>query len=258
MPLINNAAYSDQAQNWWSENGFLALLRYFNNAWRLPYYKNILAQQMDSYQDKRLLDVGCGGGILTEQFALMGFTVTGIDQSNKSIEVAREHALQNHLEIDYNVGYGNKLFLEDEIIDVAVCSDVLEHIEKWDEVISEVARVLKQNGIFIYATINRTASSRTGVIELWQENESTCCMPANLHVWEMFITPEELIKSFERHGIKNKEIRGINPIDDPTVITEAMKAHKEGKISPCEFIERTYAGDGSNIDIYYKGYAIKE
>lgn len=257
MPQINNEAYSNQAECWWSENGFLALLRYFNNVWRFPYYQRVLTEQLENPHGKRLLDVGCGGGVLAEQFAAMGFAVTGIDPSAKSIEVARAHAAQNGFKIDYLVGYGNELPLENETFDIVVCSDVLEHIENWDEVIGEIARVLKHNGIFVYATINRTASSKAGVIELWQENEATSYMPPNLHVWEMFIKPEELEDSFERYGLQNKEIKGINPLKDPSIVPVAMQEHKEGKISSFEFIQRTYGGEGSNIEIYYKGYAIK-
>lgn len=257
MPQINNEAYNDQAESWWSDNGFLALLRYFNNVWRLPYYQRILTQQFETPEGKRLLDVGCGGGVLAEQFAAMGFAVTGIDPSDKSIEVAQTHAAQNGFKIDYLIGYGNKMPFENETFDVVVCSDVLEHIEKWDEVIGEVARVLKSNGIFIYATINRTTSSKAGVIEAWQENDSTSYMPPNLHVWEMFIKPEELEKSLEKYGLQNREIKGIKPLDDPALVPIAMQQHKEGRISSFELIQRTYGGEGSNIDIYYKGYAVK-
>ncbi len=257
IPQVDNDIFNYQSESWWSDNGFGALLRYFSNPWRVPYYQRILTQQLENFCGKCLLDVGCGGGILAEEFARMGFAVTGIDPSGNSIEVARAHAAQSGLKINYLTGYGDRLPFESETFEVVACCDVLDHIKNWDTVIGEVARVLKNNGIFIYDTINRTTYSKTVLIELAQENESTRFMPPNLHMWEMFIKPEELEPSLERYGLQNKDIKGIKPVDDPTPMVMAMQQHNAGKISTIELAKCLSTGEGSYIEGFYMGYAIK-
>ena len=134
---------------------------------------------------------------------------------------------------------------------------MLDHIQKWDAMISEVARVLKPNGIFIYDTINRTDYSKAVLIDLAQENESTRFLPPNLHAWEMFIKPEELEASLERYGLQNKDIKGIIPVEDPAPMLMVMQQHNAGEISTIEFAKCLSPGEGPFIDGFYMGYAIK-
>jgi 2-polyprenyl-6-hydroxyphenyl methylase / 3-demethylubiquinone-9 3-methyltransferase len=90
----------------------------------------------------------------------MGFAVTGIDPSMRSIEIARAHAARNRLRIKYQVGYGHDLQFENASFDVAFCCDVLEHVADWDAVIREIARVLRSGAVLLYDTINRTFASK--------------------------------------------------------------------------------------------------
>jgi 2-polyprenyl-6-hydroxyphenyl methylase/3-demethylubiquinone-9 3-methyltransferase len=106
-----------------------------------------------------LLDIGCGGGVLTEDFASMGCQVTGIDISPRSIEVAKAHAALSGLTVDYRVGSGTELDFEANSFDAVSCCDVLEHIQDWKQVLAEASRVLTPGGLFFFDTINRTLKS---------------------------------------------------------------------------------------------------
>ncbi len=101
---INNEIYDDLADTWWDETEFLHLLKVMVNPWRVPYFGKVLETKYGpDLSQVRLLDIGCGGGVLTEEFASMGCQVTGIDTSPRSIEIARRHAALAGLVIDYQV-----------------------------------------------------------------------------------------------------------------------------------------------------------
>ena len=159
-PDIDNNVYNRLADTWWDEKGFLNILKAARNPWNVPYFQRILTQLWIDPKGKRALDVGCGGGLLAEEFARMGYPVTGIDPSDKSLEVARAHATHNGLHIDYRLRYGHELAFENETFEVVYCCDVFEHIQNWDAVIGEIERVLKPNGVFLYDIVNRTTLAR--------------------------------------------------------------------------------------------------
>jgi len=256
-PGIDNSIYDDLSDGWWSDETFAGLLKHVTNPWRVSYFKRTLMQGLKiDPKGKGALDVGCGGGILAEELATMGFDVTGVDPSGESLEVARAHAAQKGLKIDYRVGHGDELPFENETFEVVFCCDVLEHIHNWDKAIGEIARVLKGGGVFFYDTVNRTPFSKITVIKLAQEWKFTRFLPPNLHAWEMFIKPEELKASFERHGLEHKEIKGTRRANAFQIFM-AMRQYKTGKISPAEFGQRTRAQEGPNTDGFYMGHAIK-
>ena len=115
------------------------------------------------------MDVGCGGGFLAEEFAKDGFAVTGIDPADRSIEAARKHAADNNLEIDYRAGKEEALPFSDGSFDIVACCDVLEHVDDFSLVISEVARTLKAGGVFCFDTVNRTWLSNLVAIKLFKK-----------------------------------------------------------------------------------------
>ena len=117
----------------------------------------------------------------------------GIDPSASSLATARTHAQQAGLDIDYRVGVGENIPFADESFEIVYSSDVLEHVNGLEKVIAEIARVLKPGGVFLYDTINRTFPSKLVMIKLVQEWKSTSFMPPNLHDWNAFIKPRELL-----------------------------------------------------------------
>ena len=136
-----------------SSERFLRLLHNLVPA-RLKYFDNII----DSWRDKTVLDLGCGGGFMSEALANKGAKVIGVDPSEAAIAVAQDHAKGQGLAINYKVATGENIPLPDQSVDCVVCVDVLEHVAQLDRVLDEVHRVLRPGGMFLFDTINRTRS----------------------------------------------------------------------------------------------------
>jgi 2-polyprenyl-6-hydroxyphenyl methylase/3-demethylubiquinone-9 3-methyltransferase len=205
----------------------------------------------------RAIDIGCGGGLLSEELAIIGFAVTGVDPSLNSIDIARAHAAATGLSIDYQTGYGNDLKFENESFDAAFCCDMLEHVADWDAVIGESARVLRHGGVLFFDTINRTLASKLRSIKIAQEWKWTRFAPPDTHVWEMFITPDELKASLKRHGLKCGEIVGTAEKGNPIEALRITRQFSKGKITSTEFGRRLAMTEGPVLSGSYMGYAIK-
>jgi 2-polyprenyl-6-hydroxyphenyl methylase/3-demethylubiquinone-9 3-methyltransferase len=245
------------ADSWWSQSGYLNLLQSAMNPWRIPYFARITKQLGIAPRGKRVLDVGCGGGLVAEEFAAMGFAVSGIDRSEPSLKVACAHAARNGLTIDYHAGDARRLPFRNDTFAMAFCCDVLEHLHNWNEAIAEIARVLIRGGAFFYDTINRTLASKIRVIKMAQEWRWSRYAPPNTHVWDMFITPEELSACLERNGFRNQEVVGTAPGGNPVRALWITRQYSQGKISAAEFGEGIRMREGRILSGSYMGYAVK-
>ena len=256
-PTIDNGIYDRLADSWWHDRGFLNLLQSTLNPWRVPYFIRALKSAGIVPLGSRALDVGCGGGLLAEEAAALGFDVTGVDPSAPSLDVARAHAAKNHLRIDYRLGSGEALPFAAGTFDVVFCCDVLEHIANWDAVVGEMARVLRSGGVLLYDTINRTFASKIRSIKIAQDWKWTRFAPPNTHVWEMFITPDELFASFARHGLRSLGISGTAAKGNPIRALQLTRQFRSGKISSSEFGRRIEMTEGPVLSGSYMGYAVK-
>jgi len=253
---VNNRIYDELAHTWWDEKEFLHLLKVMVNPWRVPYFRNILAKQYG--QDLsliRLLDIGCGGGVLTEEFASMGCQMSGIDSSPQSIAVAQAHAAISGLSIDYKVGSGTNLPFEDNRFEAVSCCDVLEHIQDWKKVIAEAARVLVPGGLFFFDTINRTLKSKAVFIYGLQKSPFTKLMPPDTHVWEMFITPDEIISALRANGMTVGDMQGGKIAKNPFATLWDIRQQKQGRISFAELGRRLKLKLDADLALNYLGYA---
>jgi 2-polyprenyl-6-hydroxyphenyl methylase/3-demethylubiquinone-9 3-methyltransferase len=169
MEKIDNAIYDRIAETWWDENSMIHILRTAINPARFGYFGKIWKERGLKPSELSLLDVGCGGGFLSEEFAKSGFCVTGVDSSAATLQTAQNHAEQAKLDIKYVNGRAEALPFDDATFDVVTCCDVLEHVSDLDVVVKEIARVLKPGGIFFYDTINRTPLSKFVMIKLFQD-----------------------------------------------------------------------------------------
>jgi 2-polyprenyl-6-hydroxyphenyl methylase/3-demethylubiquinone-9 3-methyltransferase len=257
-PTINNHMYDELANSWWDENGMLHLLKVMVNPWRVPYFAQALRGHFGANLSRiRLLDIGCGGGVLAEEFAHLGCQVTGIDVAAESIAVARAHARTQGLLIDYQSGSATQLPFDGSSFEVVSCCDVLEHILNWEEVIVEVERVLQAGGLFLFDTINRTQESKVNFIFGLQDFAFTKLFPKNTHVWEMFITPEELTVTLEAHDMSVQEFRGGEIAADPLTTLREVRRHKRGQTSVAELGRRLELKLSDNLSLNYLGYARK-
>jgi len=255
--LIDNDIYNLEGEKWWQSDFSLNLIRTLINPFRVNYAKNILERLEINSEEISALEVGCGGGILTEEIAKMGFITTGIDPSEQSLNIAIKHAQENNLKIKYEKGTGENLPFLNNSFDVVFCCDVLEHVRDLPKVISEISRVLKNGGIFIYDTFNRTLFSKLAAIKVLQEWKIWAIMPPNLHVWEMFIKPAEIKSLLLKNQLDWKEHRGAKPNISYLKMLGYLRKRANGELTYEEFGEKFRMVESRSTQVMYMGYAIK-
>ena len=254
---INNDVYNGAGDIWWQDDTVLYILKTSVNPWRVGYSSSIIKKLGVDPNGKTALEVGCGGGILTEEIRKMGFTTTGIDPSEESLHTASNHAKANGLDIRYDKGSGENLPYSDASFDYVFCCDVLEHVQDLPKVISEIARVLKPGGVFFYDTLNRTFVSKLVAIKIWQEWKRWAFMPPNLHVWKMFIKPSEMKELLQSSGLDWQEHKGSSPnVSIPTMLGYLRKRAK-GEWTFADLGKRFWLVESKDMNILYAGYAIK-
>jgi 2-polyprenyl-6-hydroxyphenyl methylase/3-demethylubiquinone-9 3-methyltransferase len=254
---VDNTVYDRMADGWWEEGGFLHALAALNPA-RFGYMRRVLAEELGlAPVGLHVLDIGCGGGLLAEEFARLGCAVIGVDPSRRSLVAARAHAASQGLGVGYHCATGEALPFADESFDVVYCCDVLEHVNDVPQVIAETARVLRPGGTYLYDTINRTLRSRVLVIKLLQEWRWTAVMPPRLHDWCMFIRPAELRRELEQHGFVPRGLTGLKPRATPLRLLRALRRRKRGLISPAAAAREMDLGESPDTSVSYIGYARK-
>lgn len=258
---IDNDLYSREDFVWWNDdpNSHGVLLRYFINPIRFTYFCEVMKQTVDTaVSGSKILDVGCGGGYLCEEFAKMGFQVTGIDPSRRTIQGAKAHSVQTHLFIDYWEGRAESLPFDDSSFDYVSCCDVLEHVDDLGKTISEISRALKPGGLFFYDTINRTFASWLLVIKVGQDWKYSAWEPPNAHEWERFVRPSELRAIFTNNHLAMHEIKGIGSGNRRSVIWKAIRERAKGRITRYEMGTRFGFKKNDETDIAYMGFASKQ
>lgn len=257
MPADNDV-YERLGGSWWDEASPLSLLHGSVTPGRLAYFRGVLARRFGAgLAGLAVLDIGCGGGFLSEEFAALGCRVTGVDPASASVAAARAHAAARGLRIDYRVGPGEDLPARDAAFDVACCCDVLEHVADPDRVISETARVLKPGGVYLFDTLNRTWRSRLFAIKVAQQWPLTRLTDVAFHDWDLFITPAELSAILERHGLACGETAGLGARARPWTVLRGLAAARRGRITYGEFSRRLDVGQVRSRAVSYMGYAVK-
>ena len=205
---LNQESHFDEfAYDWWNKSGQYKLLHNLNPI-RLEY---ILSRC--SLDKKNVLDIGCGGGIISEELYKQGAKVTGIDSSSKSISIAKQHAEQNN----YDIKYINKSIFEITdlgIYDFIICFEMIEHINEPNDLIKKIKELSsKKSGLFL-STINRNLKSFM-LAKIMAEYVFNY-VPKGTHQYAKFITPYELTKMLENNNYKLNDISGLNfnPLDE--------------------------------------------
>jgi 2-polyprenyl-6-hydroxyphenyl methylase/3-demethylubiquinone-9 3-methyltransferase len=205
---LNQESHFDEfAYDWWNKSGHYKLLHRLNPI-RLQY---ILSRC--NLNNKKVLDIGCGGGILSEELCKQGAKVTGIDSSSKSISIAKQHAEQNN----YDIKYINKSIFEITdlgIYDFIICFEMIEHINEPNDLIKKIKELSsKKSGLFL-STINRNLKSFM-LAKIMAEYVLNY-VPKGTHQYAKFITPYELTIMIENNHYKLNDISGLifNPLDE--------------------------------------------
>jgi 2-polyprenyl-6-hydroxyphenyl methylase/3-demethylubiquinone-9 3-methyltransferase len=205
-PSVNNDIYDQLGERWYTaKDDPVALLRAEAEC-RNPWVNQVIRSHF-KHQNLQILDVGCGGGFLSNRLARDGYHVTGIDLSQESLEVARRY--DSTQSVRYLSADAYSLPLEDASFDVVCAMDFLEHVDDPKKAIQEISRVLKPGGFFFFHTFNRNPIANFVVIKLveWLVKNT----PPQMHVSELFIKPKELEQFCESAHMKVAEMRGLRP-----------------------------------------------
>ncbi len=212
------AKFEAMAAEWWDPNGKFKPLHMLNPC-RLDYVTSQIAAEFGRdlqdnlpFKGLRILDIGCGGGLISEPMARLGATVIGADAAAGNIPVAQIHAKQQGLDIDYRHTFAEDLILDDEVFDVVLNLEVIEHVAVPQDFLLACEQLLKPGGLMICSTINRNPKSYAvailgaEVIMRW--------LPKGTHEWHKFITPDELVKMISAAGLEPLDKKGFvfNPI----------------------------------------------
>ena len=245
------------ADSWWRPDGTLNVLQSALNPPRFGYMRKALTTELNLPLDgMATLDIGCGGGLLAEEFARLGCAVTGLDPSAASLDAARRHAGESALDITYLEGVGEQLPFEDGTFSLVYCCDVLEHVADVGAVVREAYRVLRPGGVFLFDSINRTVRSWLLMIKLVQDWKKTAFLPARLHDWHGFIKPAELTAALTVEGFTVRDLTGIAPASIPAALG-AMRARAAGRITMDQMGARMALQTSKDRSSSYIGHAIR-
>ena len=212
------AKFEAMAAEWWDPKGKFKPLHMMNPI-RLGYITTQIATEFGRdlkaprpFEGLRLLDIGCGGGLLSEPMARLGAQVVGADAAPKNIEVARLHADQVGLDIDYRAETAEALLAAGESFDAVLAMEIVEHVAEPPAFVQACHDLLRPGGVLVMSTLNRTARSFAAAIvgAEWVMR----WLPKGTHEWSRFITPEELAAMMQASGLKVVDRRGMvfNPL----------------------------------------------
>ena len=153
------------------------------------------------------MDIGCGGGLLSEPMSRMGANVTGIDASDKNIKIAKLHSKKNKLKINYLCSSPEKLKIKKKF-DVILNMEIVEHVEDIDFFLKSCSKLLKKNGLMFVATINKTLKSY--VFAIVGAEYVLRWLPIGTHEWEKFVKPEDLKKILMKYNLSLNKLEGMN------------------------------------------------
>jgi len=204
--------FSKMAAEWWDPSGKFKPLHKFNPI-RIKYIKENIINSFKLKTKKKpldkinILDIGCGGGLLSEPMTRLGANVTGIDASNKNISIAKLHAKKKNLKINYLCSSPEKLKIQKKF-DVILNMEIIEHVEDINFFMNSCSKLLKKNGLMFVATLNKTLKSY--MFAIIGAEYVLRWLPIGTHDWEKFVKPEDLKKILSKNNLKLEKLDGMN------------------------------------------------
>ncbi len=221
--------FSKMATEWWDPEGKFKPLHKFNPI-RIQYIKeNIinnfkLKNKIKPLSGVNILDIGCGGGLLSEPMSRLGANVTGIDASDKNIKIAKLHSKKNNLKINYLCSSPEKL-KEKKKFDVILNMEIVEHVEDINFFLKSCSQLLKKNGLMFVATINKTLKSY--IFAIVGAEYVLRWLPIGTHDWDKFVKPEDLKKILLENNLSLNKLNGMkfNIIKDEWNISKDLSVN---------------------------------
>lgn len=214
------ARFDALSERWWDERGPMRVLHRFNPV-RLAYIRDAICRHFGrdattpfALDGLSLVDVGCGGGVLSEPLARLGAAVTGLEPAQGNLAVARAHAEEGGLSIDYRPDTIETLVATGARFDVVLTMEVVEHVADRGAFLAAAAEAVKPGGLLFAATINRTL--RSFALAIVGAEYVLRWLPRGTHDWEKFVTPDELTADLEAAGLSVEDVTGVvyNPLGD--------------------------------------------
>lgn len=206
--------FARMAESWWDPRGKFRPLHQVNPT-RIAFIRDTLAKRLGRdplaprpLEGLRLLDIGCGGGLLSEPMARLGAMVTGIDPTARNIAIARHHAEQSGLAIDYRIETAEDLAAAGKAFDVVLNMEVVEHVADLDAFIVDCCRLLKDQGVMFVATLNRTPKSF--LFAIVGAEYVLRWLPRGTHEWRKFVRPSELAAAARRADAEIGSLTGVS------------------------------------------------
>lgn len=219
--------FEQLAAQWWDEAGPMKPLHRLNPV-RLGYLKKQICtntgrqeNSFSPFKGLHMLDVGCGGGLVTEPLCRLGADVTGIDAGAQNIKAAKEHARRHQLDIHYTATTVEKFAATGKKFDVVTALEIVEHVAEPTLFITACSRLVKKNGLLIFSTLNRTPKSY--LLGIIAAEYILRWVPAGTHDWKKFVRPSELAHPLEENGFEITDISGLvyNPLRREFAISKA-------------------------------------
>ena len=204
--------FSKMADEWWDPSGKFKPLHKFNPI-RIQYIKENIIGNFKLKNKKKpldkinILDIGCGGGLLSEPMTRLGANITGIDASSKNINIAKHHAKKNNLKINYICSSPEKLKIKKKF-DVILNMEIVEHVEDINFFINSCSKLLKKNGLMFVATLNKTLKSY--MFAIIGAEYVLRWLPIGTHDWEKFVKPDDLKNILHKNNLKLEKLDGMN------------------------------------------------